>query len=57
MLYLALGTSAVCLIVQADKGVVAIIAVLIYPTYLLVILAVWSLVGGYFEDCVSKEVE
>lgn len=44
-----LGMGAVCLLLEAEKGVIAVLVVLFYPLYCLAVLTVWSEVGTYFE--------
>lgn len=44
-----LGMGAVCLLLEAKNGVVAVLTVLFYPMYCLGVLTVYSEVGTYFE--------
>lgn len=53
--YLLLGMGALCLLLELENGVVAVMTVLFYPVYSLLIMAVWSFVGSIFEKTVRKQ--
>lgn len=52
--YFLLGMGALCLILELKNGLFAVLTVLLYPSYVIMILTVWSFVGTYFEESVSK---
>lgn len=53
--YLLLGMGALCLLLELENGVVAVMTVLFYPVYSLLIMAVWSFVGSIFEKTVRND--
>lgn len=53
MCYLLIGMGAICLLLEAQNGMFAVLAVLFYPMYCLGVLTVWSEVGSYFEKIAS----
>lgn len=52
--YILLGMGALCLLLELENGIVAVMTVLFYPLYSLLIMAVWSFVGSIFEETVRK---
>lgn len=53
MCYLMIGMGAICLLLEAQNGMFAVLAVLFYPMYCFGVLTVWSEVGSYFEKIAS----
>lgn len=53
---LILGCCSVCLVVEIKNGLVAVLSVVIYPIFALCNMLGWSLVGGYYEENVSRKV-
>lgn len=53
--YLLLGMGALCLLLELENGAVAVMTVLFYPVYSLLIMAVWSFVGSIFEKTVRND--
>lgn len=51
--YIALGFSAICLLLVLDKGFAEILTLLFYPAYIVAALLVWSTAGTLFTDKVS----
>lgn len=52
--YLILGMGSISVLLEVQNGILAVLVVLLYPTYVLTSLAMWSFVGTYFEDMVSE---
>lgn len=55
-IYIALGLSSLCLLLVLDKGIVEILSLLFYPSYLLLLMTVWSTGGNYFTEKVGYAV-
>lgn len=52
-IYIVLGVSTVTISIEIGNGFVAFLAAIFYLTYILILIAVWSFIGTYFEDSVS----
>lgn len=50
--YLVLGLGALCLALELEKGLLAMLSVIFYPLYAVLGLSVWSFIGTHFEDSV-----
>lgn len=50
VVYGILGLATVCVTLEMRKGVLAVLAALLYPIYVLGCLGAWSFIGTYFEE-------